>query len=217
GGAAELSRVFHVTEATTLDEELPDSDLSGWSTLFGRITDAGQFGERKIVVKFPQRIRAAGWMHLGCPASAFCGVAAWAPDYGNADVSLRAYAYARAIDSFNGLEVSDLNWTNRGDLSLGASLDASKIAQCYATNVAEAGLSKLASGIYDSAYSPDQAFCSLRYHCGGGVEMEGVLIELAMSWSNVWYYYPGRMEATLEIGRGDTDGVWSFFGFYNPT
>lgn len=209
-------RCFHITEATFLDEDDPENDWSGQTDLSARIFDhnAG-YGERKIVLQFPKPISARGAFHIGCTTSAVCGIGLWNPDLGGNDVRVHCFAFGWPILNFNGLTVQTLNWNNRSQLSLGPHIGASLIAQCSANNVQGYPSFLGSGGTYDGNGAPT-IDCALRFNCGQGVTMQGLLIELGLQWQNVYYGEGGSINGGLAIDRSDSNNVWSFFGFYNP-
>lgn len=210
------ARCFHITEATYLDEDSPTDDWSGETFLSARIFDHYEgFGERKIALKFPQAISAKGAFHIGCTASSACLLTLWDPNSNGTNVRLDCFAYGWPITSFNGLTVSALNWSNRGTLSYGANIGAPQIAQAFADNVSGYPAS-LGSGVANNSFDPQRNDCALRFNCGSGVTMEGLLIELSLQWQNVYFGGGGGMSGSLLIDRGDSESAWTFFCFYNP-
>jgi len=216
GVQAGESRCFRITEATVLDELDPLADLSGLGTVAARrfLPDAAG-GQRQIAIKFPQPIVAQGPLHIGCASRGYCRVEQWDPNAYNLNVWVRAVALGRAISGFNGLTPATLNWSNRGSLALGASLSGTQIAQAFAHNATGSGAA-LASGYSDSSFNLLPVECGLRFNCGASQTLAGILLELEVQESNVYYGSGGFSYGELEIVRGDTEAAWNFFCFYNP-
>lgn len=211
------ARCFHITEATFLDEDNPSDDWSRQTFLEARLFDhdAGLGGERKIALKFPRPIAAQGVLFIGCTAASKCLVYDWNPNAYGYNVRLDCFAYGWPILDFNGLTAATLNWSNRGALTLGANIGAPQIAHAFADSVSGYP-ALLASGIANNSLTPQPNDCALRYYCGAGVTLAGLLLDLQLEWQNLYYGAYGFMLGDLLIDRNDSESAWTFFCFYNP-